>query len=507
MGEEKYIIEMRNVSKYFYGVEVLHNVNFKLKSGEIRGLLGENGAGKSTLMRILNGIYSLDSGQILVDGEEKKFQLPKDARDEKIAFVHQEISLSPNLTVAQNMFLGLELTKNRVFLDDSEMHRRAEKAMADLGLSIDVDLLVGTLSVAQQQMVEIAKALAQDARVLVLDEPTAALSEKEVQYLFKQMRRLKEKNVAIIFISHRLDEVIEITDTLTVLRDGYIITDSANTKDLTPGEVITMMVGRQVTQYFAGERPKGSDEVVMRVENMTNQKIKNISFELKKGEILGFGGLVGAGRTELMLAIFGIDPRTAGEVYLKGKRLSIKNPHDAIQNHIGFVSEDRKRNGLILIHSIAENLCLLVVNTFIKGIKYDRAKEKAIVDEYGAKLEIKMANMSQLCQYLSGGNQQKVVISKWLASGSDVLIMDEPTRGVDVGAKSEIYRLMHELASEGLSIIMISSDLPELINISSRIAVMHEGKLQRIIDYEEINAMDASKLQEKVMYYATGGKN
>lgn len=505
--ESKYIIEMKNISKSFYGVKVLHDVNFKLKPGEIRGLLGENGAGKSTMMRILNGIYSKDSGKIFVNGEEKHFTLPKDARAAKIAFVHQEIALSANLTIAQNMFLGLEVTKGKVFLDDATMRQAAMDALKGLGLNLNTDTIVGTLSIAQQQMVEIAKALMQDARVLVLDEPTAALSEKEVEFLFEQMRRLKEKNVAIIFISHRLNEIEEITDSLTVLRDGYIIADGTPIKGLSSSEIIAMMVGRNVTQFFDGEKPRGIDEVVFEVKGLTNKYVKNVSFQLRKGEILGFGGLVGAGRTELMSAIFGLDPIEDGELYLHGQKIVNKNPHTAILNHLGMVTEDRKQNGLILVHSIARNLTMNVTSTFIKGIRYDKAKEKAIVDEYGHKLAIKMSGMDQLCQYLSGGNQQKVVISKWLASGSDVLIMDEPTRGVDVGAKSEIYRLMHTLADEGISIIMVSSELPELINISTRIAVMHEGELNKIFDREELAQYSVDDLQKEIMFYATGERD
>ena len=500
----EYIIEMRDVNKSFYGAKVLYDVNFKLKRGEIRALLGENGAGKSTMMRILNGIYSMDSGKIFVDGEEKHFSLPKDARAAKIAFVHQEIALSGNLTIAQNMFLGLEKTKNKYFLDDKAMRDAAKSSLEALNLNLDVDVLVGQLSVAQQQMVEIAKALMQEAKVLVLDEPTAALSEKEVRFLFKQMRSLKEKGVAIVFISHRLNEIVEISDSLTVLRDGHIITDGVPTKGLSSEKIISMMVGRNVTQFYGETKPHGGNEIVFEVKHLNNAILKDINFQLKKGEILGFGGLVGAGRTELMSAIFGLDTIESGELLLHGKKINNKDPKEAIQNGFGLVSEDRKRNGLILVHSIARNLTMNVTSSFIHGIHYDKAKEKEIVDEYGHKLSIKMTGMDQLCQYLSGGNQQKVVIAKWLASKPEVLIMDEPTRGVDVGAKSDIYQLMHQLTQEGLSIIMVSSELPEVINISSRIAVMHEGKLNKIFNEQELEQLNTDDLQKEIMFYATG---
>ena len=502
-----YIVEMREVNKSFYGAKVLHNVNFKLRPGEVRGLLGENGAGKSTMMRILNGIYSMDSGKIFVDGEEKHFNLPKDARDAKISFVHQEIALSGNLSIAQNMFLGLEITKGKYFVDDGAMREAAKVSLENLNLDLDMDTLVGTLSVAQQQMVEIAKALMQDAKVLVLDEPTAALSEKEVRFLFKQINRLREKNVAVIFISHRLNEIEEITDTLTVLRDGHVIADGIPTKGLTSGEIIAMMVGRNVTQFYGGKRPRGTDETVLEAKHVSNTVLRDVSFRLKKGEILGFGGLVGAKRTELMSAIFGLDKIESGEILLYGKPVVNKNPKQAIRNGFGLVSEDRKRNGLILVHSIANNLTMNVLSEFIKGLRYDKEKEKSIVGEYGSKLSIKMTGMNQLCQYLSGGNQQKVVIAKWLAAHPQVLIMDEPTRGVDVGAKSDIYQLMSGLAQDGISIIMVSSELPELVNISSRIAVMHEGELNRIFEYEELEQYDPDQLQKEIMFYATGERD
>lgn len=499
----EYLVELKHIRKSFYGVEVLHDVNFSIKPGEVRGLLGENGAGKSTLMKILNGIYQPNEGEIFVHGEKKIFRIPDDARKCRIAFIHQEIALSPNLTIAQNLFLGNEICKNRFFTDDEKMLEKAQQVLDSVGLFLSAKILVEKLSIAQQQLVEIAKALMMDAELIVMDEPTATLSEKEVEYLFNQIDRLKKQGISIIYISHRLNEIQRVSDSLTVLRDGSLI-DTRPAEGVTHEEIINMMVGRKINNLYIEEKPVGGD-VIMQVKNYSNKKIHNVSFDLRKGEILGFAGLVGAGRTELMQAIFGIDPIEEGEIYLYGKKINIKTPHDSIKNGIALASEDRKQNGLILIQGVDYNITLPVVNTFIKGIHVDRKKEKEIVDIYAHKLSIKMSSTKQLCQYLSGGNQQKVVISKWLATHAKVLILDEPTRGIDVGAKSEIYKLMKELADNGISIIMVASELPEIVNMSSRIAIMHEGSLVKIMDKDEIEKYNDDEIQAKVMYYATGG--
>lgn len=501
----EYLVELKHIRKSFYGVEVLHDVNFSIKPGEVRGLLGENGAGKSTLMKILNGIYQPNEGEIYVHGEKKVFRIPDDARKCRIAFVHQEIALSPNLTIAQNLFLGNEIKKNKYFTDDDSMLVRAQEVLDSVGLYLSAKTLVEKLSIAQQQLVEIAKALMMDAELIVMDEPSATLSEKEVEYLFNQIERLKKQGIAIIYISHRLNEIQRVSDSLTVLRDGNLI-DTRSAEGVTREEIINMMVGRKIDNLYIDEKPIGGD-VIMQVKNYTNRKLHHVSFELKKGEILGFAGLVGAGRTELMQAIFGIDPIDEGELILEGKSIKVKEPCDAIQNGIALASEDRKQNGLILIQGVDYNITLPVVNTFIKGISVNRRKEKEIVDVYAHKLSIKMSSTKQLCQYLSGGNQQKVVISKWLATNAKVLILDEPTRGIDVGAKSEIYKLMKDLADSGISIIMVASELPEIINMSSRIAIMHEGSMIKIMESEEIAKYDEDALQAKIMHYATGGND
>lgn len=497
------LIELKDICKSFYGVEVLHHVNFSMKAGEVRGLLGENGAGKSTLMKVLNGIFPPNSGEIYVHGEKKVFREPDDARKSRISFIHQEIALSPNLSIAQNMYLGCELKKNKYFTDDATMVKAAQDVLNSLGLRLDARTLVEKLSIAQQQLVEIAKALMMDAELIVMDEPTATLSEQEVEYLFRQIERLRKKNIAIIYISHRLNEILRISDTLSVLRDGNLIA-TRSAEGVTQQELIEMMVGRQIENLYISEKAIGKEEI-MSVEHLSNRNVKDISFTLRRGEILGFAGLVGAGRTELMQAIFGVDPIESGSIYIEGTPVKIRHPIDAIKNGIGLASENRKENGLILIQSVDYNVTLPVVNEFIKGISVNKKRENEIVDTYAHKLSIKMTSTKQLCQYLSGGNQQKVVISKWLATNAKILIFDEPTRGIDVGAKSEIYHLMKQLADSGISIIMVASELPEIINMSSRIAVMREGHLVTVMEKEEIDQYTEQELQVRIMQYATGG--
>lgn len=494
----EYVFEMKDITKAFGRNIVLDGVSISVRPGEIRALMGENGAGKSTLMKILGGIYSADSGTIYMDGKEVSIRCVDDARKYGISFIHQEITNIPEMTIAENIFLGREPKNHLRMVDYKKMRQEAQKALNALNLNLDAGALIRGLSVAQQQMIEIARAVNEGARILILDEPTASLSNSETDYLFAQMARLKQLGVAMIYISHRMEETFKVCDTVTVLRDGQFI-GTRNTHETSENELISMMVGREFDNMYGNERVTGGD-VVLEVKNLTTDKVKDISFTLKKGEILGFSGLVGAGRTELALALFGIDPIKSGEVWMEGKKLSIRKPQDAIRAGIALVPEERKEQGLFLIHSIATNLTFQVLPEFINHLSVNKKRENEIVDEFKNKLSIKMASTEQAAGELSGGNQQKVVISKWLAARPKVLIMDEPTRGIDVGAKAEIYKLMHNLAREGVSIIMISSELPEIINNSSRIAVMREGKLAGILDQSEAEAS-----QEVIMSYAVGG--
>lgn len=494
---QEHVLEMKNINISFFDVQVLHDVNFSLKPGEIHALMGENGAGKSTLMKILNGVYKASSGEIYIDGERASINSPNDARDHGISFMHQEILMAGNMTIAENIYMGVEPVAGG-FADVKTMNEKAQQMLDSLGLKLSAKQQVGLLSVAQQQMIEIARALSFNAKIIVMDEPTSSLTNREVEVLFQQIQKLKEQHIAVVYISHKMDEIEAICDRITVLRDGHYI-GTEQIKDVTIDKIVSMMVGREITNMY-DSRPHHGTETVLEVRNLSNYYLKDISFDLKKGEILGFSGLVGAGRTELARAIFGIDPVDSGEIFLKGKAISCKNPQEAIRLGIGLVPEDRKRQGLVLMHSVAYNLTLPIVDTFIRYFHVDHKKEQQIIDQYANKLSIKMSSPDQKCMNLSGGNQQKVVISKWLATGADVLILDEPTRGIDVGAKSEIYHLIGELADRGIAVMVISSELPEVINLSSRVAVMHEGKLLDIMDKqkEEIT-------QEKIMMCIAGG--
>lgn len=496
----KYVFEMKDITKAFNRNVVLDGVSISIKPGEVRALMGENGAGKSTLMKILGGIYSADSGAIYMEGKEVSIQSVEDARKHGVSFIHQEITNIPEMTIAENIFLGREPQNYMKMVDYRRMKREAQSALDALGLGLDAGALIRGLSVAQQQMIEIARAVNEGAKILILDEPTASLSKSETDNLFLQMKRLKEAGVAMIYISHRMEETFKVCDTVTVLRDGSFI-GTRNTAETSENELISMMVGREFNNMYGNKRVTGK-EVILEVKNLTTDKVKDISFTLKKGEILGFSGLVGAGRTELALALFGIDPIRSGEICMEGRRLNIKKPQDAIRAGIALVPEERKEQGLFLSHSIAANLTFQVLPQFIHHLRINKKREREIVDEFKQKLSIKMASEEQASGELSGGNQQKIVISKWLAAVPKVLIMDEPTRGIDVGAKSEIYKLMHSLAEAGVSIIMISSELPEIINNSSRIVVMREGKITGILDQAETETS-----QEKIMSYAVGGEN
>lgn len=488
------ILQMTGIDKRFQGVHALKECCLELKKGEVHALVGENGAGKSTMMKILTGIYSADAGEIFYNGSKVCFKNPKEAQEAGISIVHQELNLMNHLTAAQNIFIGRE--SKGFMLNDTAINKKTQALFDHLKLNISPTDKVGTLTVGKQQMVEISKAISFDSSVLVLDEPTAALSEAEITELFKTMNHLREKGVTMVYISHRMDEIMQITDRITVMRDGEYIT-TLNTPKTSLDEIINAMVGRTIY-----EEPKTASTVppdapvVLEVKNLTSKDIKDVSFQLHRGEILGLAGLMGAGRTETARLIFGADPISGGQIFKNGVPVRIKTPQDAVQAGIGYLSEDRKRFGLAVGLSIAENTVLTDLEHFSRFGIVDEAKVRAVTEEYVQKINIKTPSITQTIRKLSGGNQQKVIIAKWLIRNCDVLIFDEPTRGIDVGAKSEIYKLMNELAAEGKSIIMISSELQEVLRMSDRIACMCEGRLTQVLDIRDAN-------QELIMKYAT----
>ncbi len=488
---------MKAIDKRFSGVHALKKVDFTLKEGEIHALVGENGAGKSTLMKALTGIFPKDSGEIYYRGKLFNPHSPKQALTAGIAIVHQELNMMDHLTVAQNLFIGRESTKfNGFFLDAKKQNQRARDLLKRLNMNIDVEVKLGDLTVGKQQMIEIAKAVSYDLKVLILDEPTAALTDAEIEDLFIIMRDLASKGVGMIYISHRLDEIGEISDRVTVLRDGELV-GTKETSDLTKEEMINMMVGRVIY-----EKPKSKSNVapdapvVLKVSNLcAGHLVDDVSFELHKGEILGFAGLMGAGRTETARALYGADKAT-GSIEINGRKVSINTPMDAVNLGMGYLSEDRKRYGLATNLTVIENS---VMASYVELSPSFLIKNKTLINsttEYVEKLSIKTPSINQIVRNLSGGNQQKVVIAKWLIKNSSILIFDEPTRGIDVGAKSEIYALMNELVKEGKSIIMISSELGEVLRMSDRVVVMNEGRITGILNIEDAT-------QEKIMGLAT----
>ncbi|WLR51357.1 sugar ABC transporter ATP-binding protein [Bacillus tianshenii] len=493
------LVEMKNISKSFSGNQVLKNVNFEVLPGEIHALMGENGAGKSTMMKILTGIYERDEGQIFAKGKEVHFKDAKEAENAGLAVIHQELNIIPYLTVAENMFLGKELTIGRTgILRMGEMKKKTKEYLSRLGVDIDPDTLTGELSVGQQQMIEIARAVATNAEVLIMDEPTAALTDREIEALFKVMNGLREEGVGIVYISHRMEEIFAMCDRISVLRDGEYIGTKA-IKETNFDEIVKMMVGRQLGERFPQRETKLGDERI-RVDKLTCEgKFENISFSVKQGEILGVAGLMGAGRTEIVEAIFGSRSIKSGKVYIDSKEVKIKNPHDAIAVGIGFITEDRKDEGLVLGLSVRENIALTNLGKISNKTIVSTNKEYELVDSLIEKLKVKTASREQTVKSLSGGNQQKVVIGKWLGIQPKILILDEPTRGVDVGAKKEIYQIMNQLTEQGVAIIMVSSELPEILGMSDRILVIHEGKATATLDCKEAD-------QEKIMQAATGGE-
>lgn len=494
MGET--ILKMQGIQKYFSGVHALKGVDFDLRAGEVHALMGENGAGKSTLIKVLCGIHKKDGGSIEYFGKDVDFHNIAESQVAGISVIHQELNMMKHLTVAQNMFIGREF-KNGLFINDKKMEEEAQHQFDKMGVKINPSSKLGDLTVGKQQMVEITKAVSRDCKLLVLDEPTAALTLPEVEELFKIMNDLKQKGIGMIYISHRMDEITRISDRVTVMRDGEYV-GTVNTADVTRDDIVKMMVGRVIMgEQKACSSVAEDAPVVLEVKHLNaGKEVKDVSFSLRKGEILGFAGLMGAGRTEVARALYGADPSQSGEIFLNGKKVSINTPEQAVKNGICYLSEDRKWFGLMLDKSVTENTAIASVDTFVHGGLINDKEMRVSSEEYNLKLRTKTPSMEQQLKNLSGGNQQKVIIARWLMKNSDIFIFDEPTRGIDIGAKSEIYTLMDELVKQGKSIIMISSELPEVLRMSDRVLVMCEGRKTGELDISEAT-------QENIMQLAT----
>ncbi|WP_342744891.1 sugar ABC transporter ATP-binding protein [Fredinandcohnia onubensis] len=499
MSGNEIILEMRNISKSFPGVKALDNVNLKIKKGTVHALMGENGAGKSTLMKILIGLYTDYEGEIHFKGKRIVHSNIRSALSSGISMIHQELTYVPYMTVAENLFLGNEPRKKPFgIVDKKSLAKKTEELLKHVNLKLNPNKLMKDISVSQRQMIEIAKAISYKSDVIIMDEPTSAISDREVENLFEIINELKSKGVAIIYISHKMDEIYKIADEFTVLRDGtYVGTCSIKVAD--QNEMIRMMVGRQLTDLFPKRNPVVG-ETVLSVKGLTKQGVfENITFELRKGEILGISGLMGSGRTELVSSIFGLESYDSGEIFVQNKKTIIKETRDAINQGIGLVSEDRKTLGLVLGMSIKENLLLPNLNLCSKSFVISRKEEREISDKVISELRIKTPSREQKAKNLSGGNQQKIVIGKALLSNPDILILDEPTRGIDIGAKSEIYRLIDQLAQAGKAIIVVSSELPEILGLSDRVLVLHEGRQTGELSRKEVS-------EEKIMALAFGRK-
>ncbi len=491
-------ILMKGIDKAFGSNQVLKGAGFELKDGEVHALMGENGAGKSTLMKILTGVYTRDAGTVYVDDKEVLYKSPQEAEKAGIVFIYQELNVLFDLTVEENLFMGKEITKKFGICDKKAMRQKAQEVMDKMGVNIPINAVMSDLSVGQQQMVEICKALMVDAKVLIMDEPTAALTQSETEGLFKLIKSLRKKGVSIVYISHRMEEIFELCDRITILRDGtYVGTEYI--KDITMDDIVRMMIGREIGERYPKREGVTIGKEMLRVEGLTKtKKFENVNFSVKAGEVLGVSGLMGAGRTEIMQAVFGNLPFESGQVYIEGKPVKLKSAKDAIEAGIGFITEDRKTEGLLLEKSISDNIVLANLDktstkSVIKKNKVNELVKKGI-DEF----RIKCFGPDHECNNLSGGNQQKVVFAKWVYTDPKILILDEPTRGVDIGAKKEIYSVINDLAAKGVAIILVSSELPEVLGMSDRIMVVHEGRITGFID-----AADAD--QEKVMTLATGG--
>lgn len=490
-------IEMRGIDKSFGSHQVLKQAGFTLESGEVHALMGENGAGKSTLMKILTGVYTKDAGTVLVDGKEVNYKNPQEAEKAGIVFIYQELNVMFDLTVEENLFMGKEIHGKFGICDKKAMQKKAQEALNILGVNISPKTVMAELSVGQQQMVEICKALMADAKVIIMDEPTAALTQSETVALFKVIESLRKKGVSMVYISHRMEEIFELCDRITVLRDGSYI-GVKNIPETNMNEIVKMMIGREIGERYPSRNVKIGKEV-LKVKELTRKgTFHDVNFSVRAGEVLGVSGLMGAGRTEIMQAIFGNLSYESGTIEIDGKEVKISNPRQAMEHGIGFITEDRKTEGLMLDKSIRENISLCNLRRISKSSVISREAEKNMVAEAIKDLRIKCFGSYHECNNLSGGNQQKVVLAKWILTNPKILILDEPTRGVDIGAKKEIYSIINKLAAQGVAIIMVSSELPEVLGMSDNIMVVREGEVRGIISYEEAN-------QERVMTLATGG--
>lgn len=486
------LLDMKQIIKSFNGVEVLHGIDFSLRAGTVHALMGENGAGKSTLMKVLAGVHKCDDGEIWLKGKKTEIQSPRHAQELGIAMIHQELSPVPEMTVAENIFLGREPRKG-LFVDYKKMYTDTEKLLGEMKVRVSPRAKIGRLKVADQQLIEISKAISLNADIIVMDEPTSAITDQEVEILFKTIADLKKKGTGIIYISHKMDEIFRIADDITVLRDGTYV-NSWEAKDIDNNTLIKNMVGRELNEIFPKIKVPAKN-VVMEIRHFTKEnQFEDISFLVREGEILGIAGLIGAGRTELMNAIFGLEKPDSGEVFFEGKKVEIRRPSDAIRHGIAYVTEDRKNEGLVLEMGVGQNITIASMKTLSSGIFIKRQEEKKTIDDQIRALRIKVHSPRQLVGKLSGGNQQKVVLAKWMMKNPKLLILDEPTRGIDIGAKSEIYKLMGEFVEKGNSIIMISSEMPEAMGMSDRILVLSNGRLSGELSREEFAQEDIMKM-------------
>lgn len=486
------LLDMKQIIKSFNGVEVLHGIDFSLRAGTVHALMGENGAGKSTLMKVLAGVHKCDDGEIWLKGKKTEIQSPRHAQELGIAMIHQELSPVPEMTVAENIFLGREPRKG-LFVDYKKMYADTEKLLDEMKVRVSPRAKIGRLKVADQQLIEISKAISLNADIIVMDEPTSAITDQEVEILFKTIADLKKKGTGIIYISHKMDEIFRIADDITVLRDGTYV-NSWEAKDIDNNTLIKNMVGRELNEIFPKIKVPAKD-VVMEIRHFTKKnQFEDISFLVREGEILGIAGLIGAGRTELMNAIFGLEKPDSGEVFFEGKKVEIRRPSDAIRHGIAYVTEDRKNEGLVLEMGVGQNITIASMKTLSSGLFIKRQEEKKTIDDQIRALRIKVHSPKQLVGKLSGGNQQKVVLAKWMMKNPKLLILDEPTRGIDIGAKSEIYKLMGEFVEKGNSIIMISSEMPEAMGMSDRILVLSNGRLSGELSREEFAQEDIMKM-------------